>query len=193
MTPGRRESSPTSNKRAETMLSRLIPIALAGAVWLAPPPSQAAPQWNAAEPGQTALTSRRAILYQGRNRGQEETERFSRKLRLVRNGSVTVDNISGDIVVTAGSTDDVAIEALKRTRGGRGDLGSVRVDVSETPSRVDIRTAHTTRNDHVSVDYTITMPASGSLELHSISGNLKITGVHGSVRAETVSGNITTS
>src|SRR5262249_25471948 len=34
---------------------------------------------------------------------------------------------------------------------------------------------------------------SGSLELHSISGDLKITGVHGSVRAETVSGNITTS
>jgi DUF4097 and DUF4098 domain-containing protein YvlB len=38
----------------------------------------------------------------------------------------------------------------------------------------------------------VTVPASASLDVHSVSGSLKVTGVRGAVRAETVSGNVTT-
>jgi DUF4097 and DUF4098 domain-containing protein YvlB len=56
---------------------------------------------------------------------------------------------------------------------------------------VDVRTVHTGRNDNVSVDFTITMPATASITAHSVSGNLQVNGVRGTVRAETVSGNVT--
>jgi DUF4097 and DUF4098 domain-containing protein YvlB len=135
----------------------------------------------------------KALVYQGRNRGPEQTERFSRKVRLTRNGSLSVTNIAGDIVVTTGSGDEVSIEAVKRTRGNRGELDSLQIDVHEAASRVDVRTIYPTRNNSASVDYTITMPAAAALELNSISGDLKVTGVQGSVRAHAISGSVTVS
>jgi DUF4097 and DUF4098 domain-containing protein YvlB len=47
------------------------------------------------------------------------------------------------------------------------------------------------RGHHVSVDYTIVVPATASVDLHSVSGGIKVTGVHGSLRSETVSGDVT--
>ena len=138
--------------------------------------------------------------YQGRDRGPEQTERFSRKVKLGRDGRVSIANIAGDIVVTTGSGDDVSIEAVKRTRGDRSELANTEVIVEERAGRVEVR-AEGERNrsdrsrrgdNNVSVDFTVTMPASAGLDLHSVSGSLKVTGVRGSVRAETVSGNVTT-
>jgi Toastrack DUF4097 len=140
----------------------------------------------------------RAGAYQGRNNGPEQTERFSRKVKIGRDGRFTLSNISGDIVVTAGGGDDVSIEAVKRTRGDKSELGRVQILIDDRAGRVDVRTEHeqnrTDRNrqgDHVSVDYTVTVPASVSVDLHSVSGSVKATGVHGSLRAETVSGDLT--
>jgi DUF4097 and DUF4098 domain-containing protein YvlB len=68
----------------------------------------------------------------------------------------------------------------------------VHIEIDERQGRVDVQTTHTSRNDHVSVDYTVTVPSLASLELRSVSGSLKVAGVRGTVRAETVSGNVTT-
>jgi hypothetical protein len=169
---------------------RLVPVVLAGAVSLVPIVHTAR-----AVAGEARYQVRR-VAYQGRNRGPEQTERFSRSIKLSRNGSISVSNISGDIVVnSSGSGDTISIEALKRTRGG--DLKSVQIDVTEAAGRIDVRTNYPMdrlgRGDHVWVDYTISVPASASVELHSISGTLKVTGVQGSVRGETVSGNVNVS
>jgi DUF4097 and DUF4098 domain-containing protein YvlB len=129
--------------------------------------------------------------YQGRG-GAEQAERFSRTVKMGPNGSLSVSNISGDIVITAGGGDSVQIDAVKRTHGDRDQLGRVEIQVSDRAGRVDISTNHMGRRDNVSVDYTITVPASASVETHSVSGNIKVTGVQGAVRAETVSGNVTT-
>src|SRR5262245_19964928 len=51
-------------------------------------------------------TSARTRAYQGRNSGPEQTERFSRKVRVGRDGRVSISNISGNIVVNAGSGDE---------------------------------------------------------------------------------------
>src|SRR5262249_36946285 len=80
-----------------------------------------------------------AHAYQGRERGPEQTERFSRKVKIGRDGRVSVGNISGDITVTAaGSGDEMSIEAVKRTRGDQRALGEVRIVVDERPGRVDV-------------------------------------------------------
>jgi DUF4097 and DUF4098 domain-containing protein YvlB len=136
--------------------------------------------------------------YQGRNNGPEQTERFSRKVKIGRDGRFSLANISGDIVVTAGSGDEVSIEAVKRTRGDKSELANVLITVDDRAGRVDVRTEHEQNrrdrnggSDHVSVDYTVTVPASVSVDVHSVSGSVKVTGVHGSLRAETVSGEVT--
>ncbi len=130
--------------------------------------------------------------YQGRDRGPEQTDRFSAKYRIGRDGRVSVSNISGDITVTGGSGDEVSVEAVKRTRGDRSRLGDVRIDASSAPGRVDIRTEYPRMsNTNVSVDYTVTVPNGVSLELHSVSGTAKVTGVRGGVRMESISGSVT--
>ena len=141
----------------------------------------------------------KARAYQGRNVASEQTERFSRKVRIGRDGRVTISNISGDIVVTGGSGEEVSIEAVKRARGDRSGLASVEIVVEERAGRVDVRAEHDRyrsdrgrRGDSTSVDFTVTVPASASLDVHSVSGSLRVTGVRGAVRAETVSGNVTT-
>ncbi|PYR19105.1 MAG: hypothetical protein DMF94_17390 [Acidobacteria bacterium] len=136
-----------------------------------------------------------ARAYQGRS-GPEQTERFSRKVKVGRDARVSIDNVAGNIVVTGGSGDEVSIEAVKRTRGDRGELAKVRITVDERAGRVDVRTEGEQnrgwRGSQVSVDYTVTVPASASVDLHSVSGSMRVTGVRGSLRAETVSGNVTT-
>jgi DUF4097 and DUF4098 domain-containing protein YvlB len=138
----------------------------------------------------------RTAAYQGRDRGPEQTDRFSRKLKLGRDGRVSVNNISGDIVVTGGAGDEVSIDAVKRTRGDQGQLANVRIVVDDRPGRVDVRTEYdmgrSARNNNVSVDYTVTVPSGASVELRSVSGGIKVTGVRGAVRAESVSGDVTT-
>jgi hypothetical protein len=136
--------------------------------------------------------------YQGRNNGPEQTERFSRKVKIGRDGRFTLGNISGDITVTTASGDEVSIEAVKRTRGDKSELATVQIIVDERGGRVDVHTEHEQRfreragrSDHVSVDYTVAVPATVSVDLHSISGTIKATGVHGSLRGETISGNLT--
>lgn len=137
--------------------------------------------------------------YQGRDRGPEQTERFSRKVKVGRDGRVSIENIAGDITVTGGSGDEVSIEAVKRTRGDRSELARVFVVVDDRGGRVDVRTEgernrndHYGRSDHVSVDYTVTVPSSASVDVKSISGNIKVSSLQGAVRAETVSGNVVT-
>jgi DUF4097 and DUF4098 domain-containing protein YvlB len=141
----------------------------------------------------------KARAYQGRNNGPEQTERFSRKIKIGRDGRISLNNIAGDILVTAGSGDEVSIEAVKRTRGDRSELANVQITVDERPGRVDVRAEYEVnrrdrngRSDHVSVDFTVSLPASASLDVHSISGSVKVSGVRGAVRADTVSGNVTT-
>ncbi len=135
---------------------------------------------------------RLARLYQGRNRGAESVETFSRKVRIARDGRVSLANVSGDVVVTATGGDEVSIDATKRARGGRDLLDRVRIDVDERAGRVDIRTDYGSfwRGGDVAVDYTVTVPAGVALEVHSVSGSIHVSGVKGVVRLSTVSGNI---
>jgi len=133
-----------------------------------------------------------ARLYQGRDRGPEQSDRFSRKVRIARDGRVSISNVSGDINVTSTTGDEVSIDATKRWRGGRDLRDRVSIVVDERPARVEIRTEYGSswRGDDVAVDYTIAVPAGVALEVHSVSGRVRVTGVKGAARLGTVSGNI---
>src|SRR5207244_4936269 len=123
--------------------------------------------------------SRAPRAYQGRNNGPEQTERVSKKIKLGRDGRVSISNVAGDIVITGGSGDEVSIDAVKKTRGSASQLAGVRVEIDDRPGRVDVRTDYTGRNDNidVSVDYTVAVPTGASVDAKSISGNVSVRGV----------------
>src|SRR5262249_57794239 len=91
--------------------------------------------------------------------------------------------------------DEVSIDAVKRGRD-QSQLANVRIVVDDRPGRVDVRTEYDSgrfsRNNNVSVDYAVTVPSGGSVEMKSVSGNVKVTGVRGAVRAEAVGGDVRT-
>jgi Putative adhesin len=179
-----------------------VPVALlaVGAAVPASAQSSIADARRAAQQAYRRATAEARELYQGR-RSPEQTETFARKIKVGRDGRVSISNISGVITVTAASGDEVSIDAVKRGRADRGDLDRVRIVVEEHPGRVDVRTDYGRppfpdrlfRDDRVSVDYTVVVPVGASLDLSSISGRIRVDGVNGSVRLASVSGNITSS
>src|SRR5947208_13813508 len=102
------------------MRIRLIPLALAGGLITA----------NASAQHVTIRdTIRRALpaTYQGRYRGPEQNERFSRKIRVGRDGRARAGDIAGDITVTGGPGDARSIEAITRTPAGPSELSTVQI------------------------------------------------------------------
>ena len=130
--------------------------------------------------------------YQSRN-GATATENFSRRLRLGSSGRVSLSNVSGAIVVSGASGDEVSIEATKRTRGARSLLDDVRIEVEERSGRINIRTVYPERGwrgEGVSVDYTLTIPAQAAIDVVSVSGSVKVSRVKGTISATTISGDV---
>jgi DUF4097 and DUF4098 domain-containing protein YvlB len=123
-------------------------------------------------------------------RGGEETERVSRKFTIGAAGRLTLSNISGDIVLTAGAGEEMTMEAVKRTRGARSELSSVLIEIDERAGRVDIRTRHASRRDRASVDYTVTVPRETTVDVSSVSGTVRVANLQGALRAQSVSGTV---
>ncbi len=127
--------------------------------------------------------------------GPEQSERFSRTFKVGKNGALELSNISGDIVVTAGSGEEIAIEAVKRARGrdeaeAKRQLSEVSIEAVEHGGRVEVRTQYPHRSNRVAVDYRVTVPAGATVDVRSVSGDVKVTGAKGEVHVESVSGNV---
>lgn len=135
--------------------------------------------------------------FQDSRHGPEVTERFSKTVRIGRTGSFELSNVSGNVTVTGGSGDEVRIEAVKRARSrdqstAKSVLDELRIEVTELPNRVEVRTEHPRgrRNYMGSVDYTVTVPAGVDTAIKVVSGDVRVTNVKGELRAESISGNV---
>jgi hypothetical protein len=129
-------------------------------------------------------------------RGPEYTDKISRTVRLGRNGTFDLQNVSGDVVVTGGGGNEVRIDAIKRVRHpneseGRALLQAIEVRIDERNGNVDVRTDYPRRgNWSGSVDYTVTLPRDVNVVLRSISGDIRVSNLNGDLRAESTSGNV---
>ncbi len=133
--------------------------------------------------------------HQSRRGGPEQTEKISRTFKVGRTGALYLVNVSGDVVINAGAGDDIIVDAVKRVRQGsdaQQQLNAVTVDATQQGSRVEVRTRYPEGggNFRASVDYTITVPAGTSLDIHSTSGDIHVTGVKGALRADCTSGDV---
>ncbi len=131
-------------------------------------------------------------------RGPEQTETFSRTVRIGRNGTFDLSNVAGDVVVTGGGGEDVRIDATKRVRGNEADakalLQAIQIQVAERSGLVEVRTElPRRRNWSGGVDFTITLPNSANVAIRTVSGDVRVSNVRGELRAETVSGDVVAS
>lgn len=146
----------------------------------------------------------RAERYQGRNEREEQTERFTKTLKIGANGELSVANIAGDIVISRSNGNEATVEVVKTARGqtvedARQLLQLVQVEVIERAGRGEIKTRYpqgdemrrnNRRNMNVSVAYTIAAPVNTRITARSISGSIKARELKGDLSLESVSGTI---
>jgi DUF4097 and DUF4098 domain-containing protein YvlB len=107
-------------------------------------------------------------------------------------GRIVIQNLYGNVSITAWDRDDVLVEATKHSTDSRR-LNDAQVVVDSSSGLVSIRTQYTgTDAEHpASVEYHIMVPRRANLEdVRLINGGLSIRGVTGPVKASSVNGSI---
>lgn len=136
--------------------------------------------------------------WQDRNFRSEQTARETRTIQLGANGSLDLKNVSGDVVVNAGSGRDTVIEIVRHARGrtdadAKTGLDRVKVDVTTRGDRATVEANYPSENRppySVSVNYTVTTPAGTRVSVSSTSGDVTVKGITGDVSVNVVSGSI---
>jgi DUF4097 and DUF4098 domain-containing protein YvlB len=117
---------------------------------------------------------------------------FRQAYALAHNGRVVVENLYGDVSITAWDRDEVLVEATKHSNDPRR-LEEARIVVEPCADRLFIRTQYAgTETAHpASVEYRITVPRGARLDnIKLVNGGLSISGVAGPVHATSVNGGI---
>lgn len=183
---------------ASTLLSGwMLTATVAAAPIQQPPPPPPAPMSPGAHPNPKPNPNpnpKPKADYQG----LEQSEKLSKTFNVGPNGSLFLNNISGDVEIKAGGGSEIRIEALKHGRGSEDDarrqLDNIQVMMNEVSGRVEVKALPMGRGGHKgSVDFTITVPTMTRVEVQSVSGDVRLTGIKGELRAETASGDITAS
>ena len=128
--------------------------------------------------------------------GEAAQETFNQTYPIDGKGLVSLDNVNGDVTVTAWDRPEVRVEAIKRCETPKG-LEGLKIDVSATASQVRISTRYPESrgwfggHESCSVSYTLAVPSGIELDkVELVNGDLRVTGVAGGVRAETVNGTV---
>ncbi|HEX8817696.1 MAG TPA: DUF4097 family beta strand repeat-containing protein [Terriglobales bacterium] len=143
-----------------------------------------------------------ALLLSGYAHGSDfhgkVSEEFHHTYPLSAGGRVDLDNINGDVKITAWDRDEVKVDAVKYAHS-KDTLADVDIDVNADSSSVSIQTRYRSHDhyfgsgdhDSASVDYTLMVPRNARLdEIKLVNGPLEIHGVAGEVHASTVNGQL---
>jgi DUF4097 and DUF4098 domain-containing protein YvlB len=131
----------------------------------------------------------------------EQVDKQTTKIALGPNGALDLKNVSGEIIVTAGSGREVVMEITKRSRArteadAKLGLEQVKVEVDHRGDRATVETRYPEQQGRerspysVSVTYEITAPAGTRMNLTSISGDVSVKGLRGDLAIDVVSGDI---
>jgi len=107
-------------------------------------------------------------------------------------GRVAIQNLYGDVSITAWDRDDVLVEAIKRSSDPRR-LDDARIVVEPSASGLSIHTAYTGANADrpASVEYRIMVPRRANLDnIKLVNGGLSLSGIAGPIKASSVNGSI---
>ena len=107
-------------------------------------------------------------------------------------GSVTIENVQGDITVEAWDRAEVSVTVAKTATGPSANPDEVRIEVESKGRSLTLRTIYPQQSDDtVRVDYRLRVPRQVRLErLRTVEGSITVRGIEGSVNARTLNGNI---
>ena len=109
---------------------------------------------------------------------------------LARGSRVSIENVSGDIVIGTYNGNSIAVDAV---RVGR-DRDLVKIEEVSSGDRLELRVHYPeSSNCDAGVNFEVRVPASMGYNfdhLSSVSGDIAVSGVQGQVRAESVSGDV---
>ncbi len=123
------------------------------------------------------------------------TETVSKTFPLSADGTVHLENVNGDIDITAWDKPEISIVAEKKAKNEE-DLARVTLEFDASPSRVTIKTRYPKTgwfgsNIRASVRYKLMVPAGAHLEkIDTVNSAITVTGVQGRVNLDTVNGSI---
>ena len=140
----------------------------------------------------------------GRPKGQSNTlkiaqvDRATRALQLGANGQLRLENISGDITITAGAGRSATIEIVRQSHGrtaadAKLGLDRVRADVTDGNGRATVKETYPSDAKltySVDVEYHVTAPAGTAVSTHTMSGDVTVTGIRGDLSIDTISGDV---
>jgi hypothetical protein len=143
--------------------------------------------------------------------GAQERDTWEWSGTLAEGRTVFLHNVNGEVRFETGSGNTVEVRAVKRWR--RGDPGEVRIEARQsgngdgnilicafwneraTCDEDGYRGSNnnrkwTNRDNDVSVEFTVRVPAYARVEANTINGDIRIAEVAGTVRSKTVNGDI---
>ncbi|MBK7600606.1 MAG: DUF4097 family beta strand repeat protein [Acidobacteria bacterium] len=110
------------------------------------------------------------------------------------NGRVSVNNPSGNTVISSWDENRVRVDAVKRGKN-KDEFSQIEIVVSSAPDRIEIKAIRAGQSgwrSGASVDFEIKVPKTADLNsIDSASGNIVITGPVLKVNARSASGNLT--
>ena len=134
---------------------------------------------------------------------QKFEEKFEKTEALAANGRLYLNNISGWIEVATWKNAQVKIEALKTSKAGslakaKENAAEVSIEVTKEGDLVRVETKYPKRRGgfwggdsiNVSVDYKVWVPEQATVEVHSVSGDVKVAAIGGKATVGCVSGNV---
>ncbi|HQT91431.1 MAG TPA: hypothetical protein PL001_05330 [Candidatus Kryptobacter bacterium] len=128
-------------------------------------------------------------------KSNDASEKFQQSYALSAGGTVSLQNINGNVKITTWDKNEVKIEAVKYA-DDKNDLDNLKIEIDASNDIVAIHTRYPEERDEhhghgYEVEYTLTIPKGAKLDkVDLINGNIDISGVTGTVAASTVNGAI---
>lgn len=124
-------------------------------------------------------------------------DRIERSFKFDSNGSISLDNINGDVTIKGCDCDEVTIVAVVEASDQK-TRDRIHVEIDASDSRIDIDTRYEKQdrrwsfgNNYSSVTYNLTVPKNVKLRgIELVNGDLDIIGVRGEIEAELVNGSV---
>ena len=115
---------------------------------------------------------------------------FQKSYRIGAGGQVRIGNVSGDVIVTGYDGDAIVVRGIKKGR----DREMVEVEDRSGSANVDIGVRYPKHcNCDASIRFEVQVPRSVNFDfdqISSVSGDVKVTGVIGKLKASAVSGDV---
>ena len=124
------------------------------------------------------------------------TETVAKSFPLAADGVIHLDNVNGDIDITAWDKAEVSVVAEKRAKTDE-DLHKVTIEFASSPGKLAVHTKYAKggwfhSNVNASVRYRLMVPAGVRLQkIDTVNSDITVSGVQCAVNLDTVNGNIT--